>query len=98
MTLTPNEEAALAEIEWELLAPHTLEAIAARIGVSHQLVSQIEKRALRKLRKLFKKSGLGPFGEREPIQLQARVVTTRHGDTVVGIISDNGMTRKKLFQ
>jgi DNA-directed RNA polymerase sigma subunit (sigma70/sigma32) len=57
--MTPNEEAALEELIWELTAPHTQEEIAARLGMRRELVSDIEQRALRKLRKLLKQRGLG---------------------------------------
>jgi DNA-directed RNA polymerase sigma subunit (sigma70/sigma32) len=48
--LTPNEEAALAELEWELSAPHTLDEIAERLGKSRRTVQRIEQRALAKMR------------------------------------------------
>ena len=55
--LTPNEEAALEELIWELSTPHTLQEIAARLGCRFQLVSQIEHRALRKMRESLKAKG-----------------------------------------
>ncbi len=51
--MTPDEAAALEELEWELTAPHTQEEIAERLGISQQRVDKLEKRALRKLRDLI---------------------------------------------
>ncbi len=51
--MTPNEEAALNDLVWELSAPHTLEAIAERLGKSRRTVRRIEARALAKLRSLM---------------------------------------------
>ena len=52
--MTPDEEAALAELVFHMSGPHTVSAIAKQLGISHQLVSQIEKRALAKMRKLLR--------------------------------------------
>ena len=61
--LTPNEAAALAELEWELSAPHTLAAIAQHLGCSLRHVSRIEARALEKMRALAPESFQGGLSE-----------------------------------
>ncbi len=50
--MTPNEEAALEELVWELTAPHTPQEIASRLGITDRSVLRIEERALAKLRRL----------------------------------------------
>jgi hypothetical protein len=52
VTLEEREAAALEELEWELSAPHTQEAIAERLGMSQPGILFVERRALKKLRKL----------------------------------------------
>lgn len=83
MNLTPNEAAALAELEWELSAPHTLEEIAQHLGCSLRHVSRIERRALEKLRANASDEFRG--STREPAALGRRV----------GEFPSNGMTRKR---
>lgn len=56
--LTPDEAAALDELVWELSAPHTLEAIAERLGRDRYYVMRVEARALKKLRRLLEEQGL----------------------------------------
>lgn len=56
-SLTPNEQAALEELVWEMSKPHTLEDIATRLGVPLVTVFDIEKRALRKMRKRLIREG-----------------------------------------
>lgn len=56
--LAPNEQAALDELTFALGGPHTLEAIARRLGVSRGYVQEIERRALGKLRHAAKRKGL----------------------------------------
>lgn len=51
--LTPAEAAAIADLEWELTAPHTLEEIADHLGCNEKTVRRIEDRALDKLRSLL---------------------------------------------
>ena len=46
-----REEAALAELEWLLSGPHTLEAIATRLGLSRERVRILERQAMAKLRR-----------------------------------------------
>lgn len=70
--LTPNERAALAELEFELSAPHTLEEIATHLGVSVRHVTRIESRALDKMRSLIE-SGDWEEGLQEPAPLGRRV-------------------------
>lgn len=50
----------MAELEFELSAPHTLESIAKKLGISFQQVSKIEKRALKKLKAMMLESELLP--------------------------------------
>ncbi len=47
--MTPNEDAALEELVWEMTAPHTPQEIAARLGITDRSVRRIEERALAKL-------------------------------------------------
>lgn len=61
MGLTEDEAAALAELEWELSAPHSLQEIAEHIGCNHVTVWRIEKRALRKLQALTSEDWKGPM-------------------------------------
>ena len=86
--MTPDEEAALEELIWELTAPHTVEEIGKRLGCRHQLVSQIQKRALKKLRALLEENGIT-----EPDADEPAVLHLGSGDEPLS----NGMTRKKLF-
>lgn len=58
-TLTKNEQLALDELVWEYSSPHPIRAIAVRIGMSHGRVEQIEKIALRKLRRAAERSAKG---------------------------------------
>ena len=94
--MTPDEEAALEELvealEWHYDAPHTLEAIAERLGMSHQLVHQIEVRALKKLKRLLVRKGITDCA-REPMQLQS----SGHPGAEVPV-PGNGQTPKRLFE
>jgi DNA-directed RNA polymerase sigma subunit (sigma70/sigma32) len=56
--VTRDEEAALAELEFHFTSPHTQEEIAEFLGYTQQRVSQIEARALAKLKALIKKRAL----------------------------------------
>ncbi len=69
--LTPNEAKALADIEFSLTSPHTLEEIADHLGVSVMTVFRIEARALAKLRDLASDEWQG--GTRSPVTLQRGV-------------------------
>ncbi len=86
--MTPNEEAALAELEWELSSPHTLEEIAAHLGIRQRNVEKTEARALRKLRGLLEAKGIDRQGSflREPTALGRRI-----GDAY----PSNGMSPKR---
>ncbi len=55
--MTPNEEAALEELIWEMTAPHTQEEIAARLGLTARTVRRIEAKTLKKLRGLAEGRG-----------------------------------------
>lgn len=70
--MTPNEEAALAELVFELSAPHTLEEIAEHLGISLRHVSRIEARALAKLRGLLEAHEDWGDGLSEPPTLARR--------------------------
>jgi hypothetical protein len=61
VSLSPAEEAALAELEFNLSAPHTLQAIAKQLGMPFQQVAAIEKRALKKLREIINPDWQGPL-------------------------------------
>ncbi len=50
--MTPDEEAALEELIWEMTKPHTQDEIAERLGVSQPTIHRIEQGALEKLRAL----------------------------------------------
>jgi len=65
--LTPNEAAALAELEWELSAPHTLEEIAEHLGISRFAAARIEKRALAKMRAAMPDGWEGRVREPAPL-------------------------------
>ncbi len=68
---TEAEELALAELVWEMTAPHTLEEIADWLGVSRRTVKRIEDGALTKIRGLVSpdwESGLS-----EPDVLQKKL-------------------------
>ncbi len=65
--MTPDEEAALAELVWRMTSPHTQEDIAAHLGVSQEYVCQVEKRAMAKLQAMTHpdwKPEAGPSGYR----------------------------------
>ncbi len=64
--MTPDEEAALAELVWELSAPHTLEEIAEHLGMSRRTVSRIEAQAFKKLRGLLAEGPDWQEGLKEP--------------------------------
>lgn len=83
MSLAPNEALALAELEWELSAPHTLEAIAEHLGVTQRTVEKTQARALRKLRILLDEQNLGDWQEgglREPPLLSQRRANDHGGE------------------
>ncbi len=64
--MTPAEEAALAELVWELSAPHSAEAIAEHIGCDRTTVWRIELAALNKMRERLQAEGKdwsGPLKE-----------------------------------
>ncbi len=70
------EEAALEELEWELSAPHSLEEIAARLGLSHaSAVMRIEEQALAKMAAILRSEGKGEWEEglQEPVTLHTRL-------------------------
>ncbi len=74
--MTADEEAALEELEWELSAPHSLEAIAERLGFSHASVAmRIEERALAKMAAVLRAEGKVDWegGLQEPVTLQTRL-------------------------
>ncbi len=50
--MTPDEEAALAELVWEMTKPHSQGEIAKHLGIAQQRVSEIEQSAMAKLRAL----------------------------------------------
>lgn len=59
--MTEAEAKALAELEWELSAPHSAEEIAAHLGCSRKHVWEVEKRALGKLKALLIAEGKGDW-------------------------------------
>lgn len=64
--MTPNEEAALEELVWELTAPHSAEEIADRLGIDRSTVWRIESSALEKMRNRLQAEGKdwsGPLQE-----------------------------------
>ncbi len=70
--MTLAEQMALAELEWELSAPHTLEEIAAHLGVSRRTVRRVEARALEKIKGLLIGGQWEDGGLREPPLLSQR--------------------------
>jgi DNA-directed RNA polymerase sigma subunit (sigma70/sigma32) len=60
-----RERAALAELTFELSAPHDLKTIAARLGLSAEYVRQIQRRALGKLERAARRSGLDVYANEE---------------------------------
>ena len=85
--LTEKESAALEELVWELTAPHTLDDIAERLGVSRRTVSRIEAGALEKLREFANEGWSG--GLRDPA-----IGLHRACDEVT---PTDGMTRKAMW-
>lgn len=75
--MSPNEQAALAELEWELSAPHTLEEIAAHTGLTLRSVARIEARALDKMRAMTTEADASI---REPSPLHRGVGRVALGD------------------
>lgn len=70
--LEPNEQAALADLEFELSAPHTLAEIAAHLGYTQRAVEMIEARALKKLRRWLKSTPEWAGGLRDAPALSRR--------------------------
>jgi DNA-directed RNA polymerase sigma subunit (sigma70/sigma32) len=52
---------------FELRAPHTLVAIGTRLGLSPEYVRQLERRALGKLERAARRSGLDVYATEEVI-------------------------------
>jgi len=79
--LPPNEALALAELEWTLSSPHTLEAIAEHLGVSRRTVARAEASALAKLKVLLGESEKEDFSEglREPLLLSQKRIDRETG-------------------
>lgn len=87
--MKPNEKAAMEELMWELSAPHSLQAIADRLGMSEKLVHQIEKRALKKLRVMLGEEWSGPLRSDDRV---GYLEDPRY----VFRVSGNGRTRKNI--
>lgn len=76
--MTPNEEKAVADLIFELGAPHTLEEISAHTGMALRSVHRIEKRALEKMRLAV--TGGWDSSLREPSRLVRRCGDVFPGD------------------
>lgn len=55
--MTPDEDAALEELIWEMSGPHSNEEIADRLKCSRQTVWRIEQEALAKMLRVLKREG-----------------------------------------
>lgn len=94
IALTPNEAAALAELEACLL-PQTPEQIATRLGCTARHVRRLEAKALMKLRDLLAGTDWGE-GLREPPLLSQRVLSDDREDDQIEHVT--GMTRRKRIE
>ncbi len=86
-TLSVSEAKAFSEIEWITSSPHSVECIAACLGISARSVSRIESRALAKLKALIIAGGEEIYAEgvREPRLLSEGPV----------YMPSSGMTRRR---